>query len=126
MFRLGQKVVLIGDQFEQNLPIGEHAYIIAIDRNADNAFDYVVRIPKINKNVYLPKVDIQLEEVLLREEADRIEKQSLIDYALATRNEALFKKILNGDVEEESHQETSQDRLSQDEFIRQVHLKAWI
>jgi hypothetical protein len=126
MFRLGQKVVIVGDHFEQNLPIGEHAYIIAQEKNADNAFDYVVRIPKLNRNVFVPIADIQLEEILLKQEADRIEKQALIDYALATKNEVLFKRIMNGGMEEEQQEEISPEAMSQSEFIRQVHLKAWI
>jgi hypothetical protein len=126
MFRLGQKVVIIGDHFEQNLPIGEHAYIIAQEKNADNAFDYVVRVPKLNRNVFVPIADIQLEEILLQQEADRIEKQALIDFALATKNELLFKRIMNGETEAVQQEEKSQEAMDQDEFIRQVNLKAWI
>lgn len=50
MLRLGQRVIIVADTFEQNLPVSEYGYIMAIDRNADNVFDYVVRVPKINKH----------------------------------------------------------------------------
>lgn len=124
MIRLGQRVIVTGDKFEQGLPVGEHGYIIAYDRNPDNAFDYVVRIPSINKNVFVPKDDVELEETLLKQEADRIEREALIDYALATRNEALFKRLLNG--EEEDGQDKPKDAPSASEFIKQVNLRAWI
>lgn len=125
MIRLGQKVIIVGDKFEQNLPIGDHGYIIAYDRNADNVFDYVVRIPKLNKHVFVPKEDVELEETIIQREAERIEREALIDFALATRNEALFKKLLNGD-EEEPTQESGKDAVSSADFVKQINLRAWI
>lgn len=125
MLKLGQKVFIIGDSFEQNLPVGSHGYIIAYDRNADNAFDYVVRVPSANKHIYVPSNDIELEDTLLALEADRVEKEALIDFALATHNEELFRWVMNGDVEEAPLPEQSKV-LSGDEFVRQINLKAWI
>ncbi|GIP35451.1 ATPase [Paenibacillus sp. J2TS4] len=125
MLRLGQRICIIDDSFEQNLPIGEYGYIIAYDRNADNVFDYVIRVPKMNKHYFVPAADIELEEVLIQQEADRIEKEALIDFALATKNEELFRRVLNG---EELVLETESDKevMSQEDFIKQINLKAWI
>jgi hypothetical protein len=125
MYKLGQRVIVVADHFEQNLPIGEYGYIIAYDRNADNAFDYVVRLPKVNKNVFVPAGDIEPEEVLLKREAERVEREALIDYALATHNEELFRRIMNGG-EEETRDGTGKEVQSREDFIRQVNLKAWI
>lgn len=50
MLRLGEKVVIVADSFEQNLPVGEYGFVIAYDRNPDNAFDYVLRVPQVNRN----------------------------------------------------------------------------
>jgi hypothetical protein len=126
MLRLGQKVILMGDKFEQGLPIGEHGFIIAYDRNPDNAFDYVVRVPTMNKHVFVPKDDIELEETLLQKEADRIEREALIDYALHTRNEALFKRLMNGEDAVNVPQEKTKDSTSSSDFVKQVNLRAWI
>jgi hypothetical protein len=125
MLRLGQKVYIVSDSFEQNMPIGEYGYIIAYDRNSDNIFDYVVRVPKLNKHFFVPASDIEVEEVLLSLEADRIEREALIDFALATKNEELFYRIMNGETAE-AVQEVVKEVTSQEEFIRQVNLKAWI
>jgi hypothetical protein len=125
MLPLGQKVIIVADSFEQNLTIGDHGYIIAYDRNVDNAFDYVVRIPKLNKHIFLPSADIELEEVLLSQEASRIEREALIDYALATNNAELFHRVMNGD-EIEQAAESIKEVASHDDFVRQVNLKAWI
>lgn len=125
MFRLGKRVIIVADTFEQNLPVGEYGYIIAYDRNNDNAFDYVVRIPKLNRNVYVPASDIELEEVLQKQEAERVEREALIDFALATRNEALFRYIMTGESED-IEEAKSEEVQSREEFIRQVNLKAWI
>ncbi|MBN3525383.1 ATPase [Paenibacillus apiarius] len=125
MLHLGEKVVIVADRFEQHLPIGEYGYIIAHDRNADNAFDYVIRVPKANRNFFVPASDVEQEDLLLQQEADRIEREALIDYALATRNESLFRRIMNGDNAEEE-EEKAQEALSQEEFVRQVNLRAWI
>ncbi len=96
MLRLGEKVYIVADSFEQNLPVGDYGYIIAYERNADNVFDYVVRVPKMSRTYYVPAEDIELEEVLLQKEADRLEREALIDFALATKNEELFRRIMNG------------------------------
>jgi hypothetical protein len=127
MLKLGEKIVIVDDRFEQNLPVGEYGFVIAYDRNNDSVFDYIIRVPKANRQFYVPSEDIELEETLLELEADRIEREALIDYALVTRNEELFKRIMNGGKEEEQPvEETSKDVLSREEFIRQVNLKAWI
>lgn len=125
MFRLGQKIFIVSDKFEQNLPVGNYAYIIAYDRNVDNAFDYVIRVPRTNKHFFVPASDIELEEVLLTQEADRVEKEALIDFALATKNEELFKRIMNGNHESQE-KEQGKEVQNQEEFIKQVNLKAWI
>ncbi|RKP45803.1 ATPase [Cohnella endophytica] len=127
MLKLGEKIVIVGDRFEQNLPLGEYGYVIAYDRNNDSAFDYIIRVPVANRQFYVPCEDIELEETLLELEVDRIEREALIDFALVTRNEELFKHIMNGGREEEQPvEETGKEALSREEFIRQVNLKAWI
>lgn len=126
MLRLGSKVIIVADAFEQSLPVGDYGYIIAYDRNADNAFDYVVRVPKANKHFFVTAADIELEEVLLQQEAERVGKEALIDYALATKNVELFRRIMNGDSPEEPAQEVTKDVQSREDFIKQVSLKAWI
>ncbi|MCZ8523480.1 MULTISPECIES: ATPase [Paenibacillus] len=124
MLRLGQKVYIVGDSFEQHLPIGEYGYVIAYDRNADNVFDYVIRIPKMNKHVFVPASDVEVEEVLVQLEVDRLERESLIDFALATKNEELFRRIMNGDGERV--EEPIAEVQSNEDFIKQIGLKAWI
>ncbi|MFC5468603.1 ATPase [Cohnella suwonensis] len=127
MLKLGERIIIVDDRFEQNLPLGEYGYIIAYDRNNDSAFDYVIRVPKANRQFYVPCEDIELEETLIEIEAARIEKEALIDFALVTRNEELFKRVMNGGQQEEQPaEETNKEVLSREEFIRQVNLKAWI
>jgi len=125
MLRLGQKVIIVADSLEQNLPIGDYGFIIAYDRNADNIFDYVIRIPKINKHVFVPASDIETEEVLITREAERIEKEALIDFALATKNEELFRRVINGE-KIEAQPEKSKEVQSKEDFVKQINLKAWI
>jgi len=127
MLRLGEKVVIVADSFEQNLPVGEYGFVIAYDRNPDNAFDYVLRVPQVNRNFFVPSGDVDLEEVLLKQEAERVEREALIDYALATHNEKLFHHLMNGDFQAvEEEEETANDVMSQADFIKQVNLRAWI
>lgn len=123
MHKLGQKVYIVDDSLELNLPIGSYGYVIAYDKNPHSVYDYVIRVPKHEKHYYVTSADIEKEEVLLRLEAERVEKEALIDYALATRNEELFNQVMNGNnkqVKEESKP------TNQEDFIRQIHLKAWI
>ncbi|CAM4188378.1 ATPase [Paenibacillus alkaliterrae] len=126
MLKLGTKVVIVADQYEQNLPIGQYGFIIAYDRNQDNVFDYVLRVPSANRNFLIPDEDVELEEVLIQDEVDRVEREALIDFALATHNEELFKRIMNGDNAETEPDSTVKETLSPADFIRQVNLKAWI
>ncbi|AWB45964.1 ATPase [Paenibacillus sp. CAA11] len=127
MLRLGEKIVIVEDAFEQNLPVGEYGYIIAYDRNPDNAFDYVVRCPKAGRNYFVPASDIETEDRLIKQEVERVEREALIDYALATHNEKLFYQVMNGDTAyAEEPIEPTQEGMSQAEFIKQVNLRAWI
>lgn len=95
MYRLGSKVIIVDDSVEQKLPINEYGYIIAHEKNPDNVFDYVVRLPKLNRNVYVSELDIMLEQEVLEIEAERVQRESLIDFALATNNRELFNQIMN-------------------------------
>jgi len=124
MLKLGEKIIIVGDRFEQNLPVGDYGYIIAYDRNNDSVFDYIVRVPKANRQYYVSADDVELEEKLLEQEAERVEREALIDFALATRNEELFRRIMNGD--NAVTRQTDKDVQSREDFIRQVNLKAWI
>ncbi|WP_090644360.1 ATPase [Paenibacillus sp. UNC496MF] len=126
MFKLGQRIVVLSDAFEQGLPIGEYGYIIAYDRNADNAFDYVIRVPKANRNFYVPAADVELEEVLIKQEVDKLEREALIDFALATHNAELFHRIMNGEQETADEEGGGGEPQSREDFMRQVRLKAWI
>ncbi|SEU25167.1 ATPase [Paenibacillus sp. NFR01] len=127
MLRLGEKIVIVADAFEQSLPIGDYGYLIAYDRNPDNAFDYVIRVPQANRNFYVTAEDVEAEEQLLEAEAERATHEALIDYALFTHNEKLFHHLMNGEqtVEEET-EKTTKESMSQAEFIKQVNLRAWI
>lgn len=127
MLRLGERVVIVDDAFEQNLPVGEYGYLIAYDRNPDNAFDYVIRSPKTGRNYFVPSSDVESEQVLIEQEIERQTQAALIDYALATHNEQLFQYIINGEKENTSQDdEPTQEALSQADFIKQVNLRAWI
>lgn len=125
MLKLGEKIVIVDDRFEQSLPLGEYGYVIAYDRNNDSAFDYIIRVPKANRQFYVPASDVELEETLLEMEVERIGREALIDFALATRNEELFRKVMNGEEEPEV-EEMNREVQSREDFIRQVNLKAWI
>ncbi|MHA0858440.1 ATPase [Paenibacillus sp. CMAA1364] len=127
MLQIGGKIVIVDDAFEQNLPIGEYGYIIAYDRNPDNAFDYVIRIPNLNRNFFVPDSDVEMEERLLQMEVERTTHEALIDYALATYNEDLFHHVMNGDHENgEESEMVSAEALTQAEFIKQINLRSWI
>lgn len=127
MLHLGERVVIVGDAFEQNLPVGEYGYVIAYDRNPDNAFDYVVRSPKTGRNYFVPSSDVESEERLMEQEAERRAQEALIDYALATHNEELFMQIMNGESDGvDEQEEPTKEVMSQAEFIKQVNLRAWI
>lgn len=127
MLKLGEKIVIVEDRFEQNMPVGEYGFIIAYDRNNDSAFDYIIRVPKAGRQFYVPATDIESETVLLEQEAERIEREALIDFALATRNEELFRRIMNGgEAEDAKEEESGAETLSPEAFIKQVNLKAWI
>lgn len=124
MFKLGQRVVIVADSFEQGLPIDEYGYLIARDRNPDSAFSWVIRIPKIDKQFPVVEGDIALEERLLEEEAERVSREALLDHALATRNEALFRQLTGMPDMETAADEPAKE--SMEDFIRKVNMKAWI
>lgn len=123
MFRLGEKVIVQGDRFEQNLPVGEYAYIIAYDRNPDSAFDYVIRVPKLDKTFYVPESDVEREEVLVKKASAKVQRDALIDFALRTRNKELFEQLMGSKAQEETDEER---KKSTKDFIREVNRRAWV
>jgi hypothetical protein len=125
MYKLGQRVIIVADTFEQGLPIGEHAYLIARDRNPDSAFEWIVRIPKIDKQFPIIEADILTEEQLLSQEADKVQRDALLDFALATKNETLFRQLLGMDADQPANGEPVL-KESPEEFIRKVNIRAWI
>lgn len=125
MFKLGQRVILVADSFEQGLPLGEHAYIIGRDRNPDSAFEWIVRIPRIDKAFQIVEADMATEESLLELEAEKIQREALLDFALATRNEALFRQLM-GLSDDEIDNAENKVKETTEEFIRKVNIKAWI
>lgn len=125
MFKLGQRVIIVADSFEQGMPVGEHAYLIGRDRNPDSAFQWIVRIPKNDRHFPIVEEDIASEEKLFEQEADRIQREALLDFALVTRNEALFRQ-LTGLQDEETEVNSDTTKESMEEFIRKVNIKAWI
>ena len=125
MFKLGQRVMIIADSFEQGLPLGEHAYIIGRDRNPDSAFEWIVRIPRIDKAFQIVESDITTEESLLEQEAEKIQREALLDFALATRNEALFRQLM-GLSDDGFENAENKVKETTEEFIRKVNIKAWI
>ncbi|WP_139489458.1 ATPase [Brevibacillus dissolubilis] len=126
MFKLGQRVIIVADSFEQSLPIGEHAYIIGRDRNPDTVFEWVIRVPKMDRHFPIVEADIALEEQLMEQEAERISREALLDFALLTRNEALFRQLMGIEEEEEAQEQAEPQKESMEDFIRKVNIKAWI
>lgn len=124
MFKLGQRVVIVADSFEQGLPIDEYGYLIARDRNPDSAFSWVIRVPKIDKQFPVVEEDIALLEQLLEEEAERVSREAMLDFALATRNKALFRQLTGMPQDEPAADEPVKE--SMEDFIRKVNMKAWI
>lgn len=125
MFKLGQRVIIVGDSFEQTLPIGEHAFIIGRDRNPDSVFEWIIRVPRVDKHFQIIEADIATEESIMIEEAEKVQQEALLDFALATRNEALFRQLM-GIEDDEKEQSDRVVKESTEEFIRKVNLKAWI
>jgi hypothetical protein len=121
---LGKKVIVVQDSFEQQLPIGEYGYVIARIRDADSAFDYVIRIPKENKQYYVPESDIELEEVVIQRMVDEIEKRAAIDYALATGNKELFEQLVGSTKKDANDAKPTKE--SPEEFMRKIRLNAYI
>ncbi|MCG6197659.1 ATPase, partial [Anoxybacillus sp. LAT_38] len=91
-------------------------YLIGRDRNPDSAFAWIVRIPKIDKQYAVPEEDIALEEKLIEQEAERIQREALLDFALATRNEALFRQLMG--MQDEAADNGDPVKESMEEFIR--------
>ncbi|UOF90644.1 ATPase [Fodinisporobacter ferrooxydans] len=121
---LGKKVIIMNDSFEQSLPIGQYAYVIARIRDTDSVFDYVIRVPKENRQFYVPAQDIELEETVIQTMIQEVEKQASIDYALATGNKELFEQLVGGPKQPEETKSSVDS--SKEDFLRKIRLNAYI
>ena len=76
--------------------------------------------------IFVPADDVELESIVLKQEAERVEREALIDFALSTYNEKLFHQVMNGELESVEEEEETKEAISQADFIKQVNLRAWI
>ena len=76
--------------------------------------------------IFVPADDVELESIVLKQEAERVEREALIDFALSTYNEKLFRQVMNGELESVEEEEETKEAMSQADFIKQVNLRAWI
>lgn len=94
MFSPMEKVCIISDTLNYGLPTNELGYIIKIDRNADDARTFWVRVPSKQEDWWVPECDLMNYEKWLGESADEAIQETLVNKALETRDKKLFDAVL--------------------------------
>jgi len=99
MLALMTRVIILSDLLNLGLPIGHEAYIIAHNRRVDVAYQYLIRVPSIQKEFWVVENDIKpLTDADTAKDYSREAEEVLIDVALQTRQFDIIKQ-LRGDRE---------------------------
>lgn len=93
-------VRILSDTLALGLPVGEVGYIQHIDRHSmDTGTPYYVRVPSSKDGWWAPECDVQPEEEYIQSTANEVIESVMIDHSLATRNRALFDKLMTAKKE---------------------------
>ncbi len=98
MLPLMTRVLILSDILNLGLPVGKEAYIIAHNRRADVAYQYMIRVPSTQKEYWVVESDIRpLSESETTEDYSLQAEELLIDVALQTGRYDIIKNLKNGD-----------------------------
>lgn len=94
MYALMTRVKIVSDLLNLGLPIGQEAYIIAHNRRVNVAYQYLIRVPALQKEYWVVEQDIApLKEADTVNDYSREAEQVLIDAALQTRQFHIIKHL---------------------------------
>lgn len=100
MLALMTKVMIVSDILNLGLPVGQEAYIIAHNRRVNVAYQYLIRIPAIQKEFWVVENDIKpLTDADTVRDYSREAEKVLIDVALQTKQFDIIKN-LKGDKQD--------------------------
>jgi hypothetical protein len=103
MLALMTRVKIVSDILNLGLPIGQEAYIIALNRQVNVAFQYLIRVPALQKEFWVVEQDIvPLTEADTVKDYSREAEQALIDAALQTRQFQIIKHLKGNDQADQS------------------------
>jgi hypothetical protein len=89
-YHLMQPVVIVTDTLNYGLPVGSNGYVVMIEPRAYWGVPYYVRVPSEQKEYWTPECDLIPASEWIIQESGRVIRDSLIDFALETKNKALF------------------------------------
>ncbi|CEH28930.1 hypothetical protein [Aneurinibacillus migulanus] len=94
MFALMTRVIILSDILNLGLPVGQEAYIIAHNRRVDVAYQYLIRVPAIQKEFWVVENDIKplTEADTVKDYSCEVE-EVLIDVALQTKQFNIIKRL---------------------------------
>lgn len=98
-YHLMQAVVIVSDTLNYNLPVGSAAYVVAIDPHPHRAIPYYIRVSSEKKEYWVPECDLDAANEWISKESEQVIRDSLIDFALRTGNEALFLEQMAQEVD---------------------------
>lgn len=89
-YHLMQPVMIISDTLNYGLPVGTLAYVVMIEPRGFFGTPYYIRVPSEQMEYWLPECDLEPADAWIAKESENVIRDSLIDFALATGNKALF------------------------------------
>lgn len=94
MHPLMTRVIILSDILNLGLPVGQEAYIIAHNRRVNVAFQYLIRLPALQKEYWVVENDIKpLTEADTVKDFSQEAEEVLIDVALQTKQYHIIKQL---------------------------------
>lgn len=92
-YEVMQPIVVVSDTLKYDLPIGEAGFVLVVNRSISHGLQYNIRVPSKKDGWWVPECDIMDAEEWATQGANHQINQSLMNFALETKNRELFDRL---------------------------------
>lgn len=94
-FKAMDRVRIVSDTMNFDLPVHAIGYVQQVDRHIDTGLPYLVRVPTKKESWWVPECDIESDEQWTSSVIEGVLKELVINHALDTRNLEMFQQTIS-------------------------------
>lgn len=92
-FKPGDEVVIVDDPLNLGVPLEHHAIVMRVDLNSLELRKYLIRVPLIKEEFWVPEGCMRMASEVNAEWADHALREHLVNHSLDKRDRNLFEQI---------------------------------